>query len=640
MRLNPAGLILSDYLSHTASGSPDGGLVPTSSEWPASAASAGVITRQQRRLPLAIKVSLLVNCDDAVIFWIIPKPIPDCWGFMIEKEAPTADGSIVRSTLENRMGFEIDRPKVGERRFSNIWPFQRFWWADYTANLGEKIRYRVTPMVHTQGKLRELVSERSDWTDWATLSGGDQDGFSSYFNRGLVISQFMSRYLEDLRVKNGLKTRRDALKMFKDSLEEHELSIRKFLSGALRVEILRFLREAKTSNQNVYAALYELDDEELIEALGALGPRAHVVLANGSIQQKNGETAAEARVRDQNKDGRQALQDSGVEVFGRFVSPGALGHNKFLVFTDSSNEPKAAWTGSTNWTSTGLCTQVNNGLFIQNSGVATAYLDQWKRLRDAKNSFPEQLVNDNDIPVSFGIKGKASSGDIWFTRTHKKVDLTALDAVVNSAKEGVLFLMFQPGGTGTLATIRKLQTKTKSLYIKGVVSTLPSEEGGQEADDGDQVSVAVYDSGKKSAGMFDIVQPEGTNKFANWAATVTRSEFITRQGGVIGFAIVHSKLIVVDPFTNPVVVTGSHNFSGSASQKNDDNFIIVRGNQELALHYATHILSVYHHYSWLAYLKTQQGKGKGPSGYLRENDEWQAPKLSGSSKQELDFWIR
>src|SRR6267378_6846954 len=58
--------------------------------------------------------------------------------------------------------------------------------------------------------------------------------------------------------------------------------------------------------------------------------------------------------------------------------------------------------------------------------------------------------------------------------------------------------------------------------------------------------------------------------------TVTRNEFIPMQGGVVGFAIVHSKLIVVDPFTNPVVVTGSHNFSGSASSKNDENFVIIR----------------------------------------------------------------
>jgi len=112
------------------------------------------------------------------------------------------------------------------------------------------------------------------------------------------------------------------------------------------------------------------------------------------------------------------------------------------------------------------------------------------------------------------------------------------------------------------------------------------------------------------------------------------------QGGVIGFAIVHSKLIVIDPFTNPIVVTGSHNFSGSASTNNDENFIIVRDNQELAKHYAAHILSVYQHYRWLAFVNGLQGKGKSPDGYLKENDLWQDPQLKGLGKRELDFWVR
>src|SRR2546427_10294732 len=56
------------------------------------------------------------------------------------------------------------------------------------------------------------------------------------------------------------------------------------------------------------------------------------------------------------------------------------------------------------------------------------------------------------------------------------------------------------------------------------------------------------------------------------------------------------------PFTKPVVVTGSHNFSSSASRKNDENFTIIRGNHDLALEYSVHILSVYKHYRWMVYL--------------------------------------
>jgi phosphatidylserine/phosphatidylglycerophosphate/cardiolipin synthase-like enzyme len=581
---------------------------------------------------MAVEVRFISNCDDAVVFWRIAKRIPDCWGFTIEREQKQKDGTVQRSTLDNRMGFKADKPKSGDHKPSTLWPFQRFWWADHAVNLGDVVRYRVTPMVRTGGTLQELVSERSSWTAWTELSGGKEGGFSSFFNRGLVISQFMARYLERLRVKEGLATRKDALAAFKKTIGDHELPIRKFLSGALRIQMLELLDAAKKNGQHVYGALYELEDDQLVRTLGKLGSKAHIVLANGSITKKKTETSAEARKRDQNKTARAALKAAKVEVFGRFLSPGALGHNKFLVFTDKNKKAMAAWTGSTNWTSTGLCTQINNGLLIKDKEIADEYLQQWSRLRDAKNAFPDSLVDDNSKPKAVG-KGK-NKPVIWFTRTKDKVDLAALDGVLKEAKDGILFLMFQPGGAGALGTVRKLQEQKKSLYIKGVVSTLPADAEEDES----AVTVEVQGDTKKKVSL-DVVQPTGIRTpFASWAATVSRNEFITGQGGVIGFAIVHSKLIVVDPFTNPIVVTGSHNFSGAASTKNDENFMIVRGNQELATHYAAHILSVYQHYSWMAFLAGL--KGKMPSGFLRETDAWQDSKLKNPAKRELDFWVR
>ena len=98
-------------------------------------------------------------------------------------------------------------------------------------------------------------------------------------------------------------------------------------------------------------------------------------------------------------------------------------------------------------------------------------------------------------------------------------------------------------------------------------------------------------------------------------------------------AIVHSKAIVIDPFSSDcAVITGSHNFSDSASAKNDENLVIVRGNQKLAQAYALHINGVYDHYSWRAYL----GSGGDPDQIFKPLDGW---KPGGSRAQELDFWV-
>jgi phosphatidylserine/phosphatidylglycerophosphate/cardiolipin synthase-like enzyme len=584
---------------------------------------------------MPVKTNLIVNCDDALLFWSVAAPIPACLGFAIDRERKLATGKVRSDVLHNRMGFKADKPKSAEHRPSTQWPFQRLWWTDHEVNLGDTVRYRVCPIVTDGAKLEALVAERSRWTPWQTLSGGKQDGYASFFNRGLVISQFMARYLEKLRAAKGLATLKDALKVFKDSLGEHELPIRKFLSGALRTEMLALLEDAKDKGKKVYAALYELADDELVDALCALGANAHVVLANGSITKKKTETTIEARRRDENADARKALNAAGVVVHDRFVAPGALGHNKFLVVCNKAGKPEAAWTGSTNWTSTGLCTQTNNGLLVTHQGFARKYFDQWARLRDAGSAYPDDLVGGNSSAKP--IKTNKSSADIWFSRTKGKVDLKALDDEIKAAKDGVLFLMFQPGGSGALKTIRDLAAAKPVLYVRGVVSTLPADA----ADDESEVKVDLHADAAKKAMTLDVVQPRGIHAFANWAATVARNQFLTKQGGVIGFAIVHSKVIVIDPFTNPVVITGSHNFSGNASTANDENFAIVRGNKELAASYAAHIMGVYDHYRWLALVGERQAdkNAKQLTGYLAETDAWLVRKLK-SAAREMKFWMR
>jgi phosphatidylserine/phosphatidylglycerophosphate/cardiolipin synthase-like enzyme len=235
------------------------------------------------------------------------------------------------------------------------------------------------------------------------------------------------------------------------------------------------------------------------------------------------------------------------------------------------------------------------------------------------------------------VKTNKSSTDIWFSRTKGKVDLKALDDAIAKARNGVLFLMFQPGGSGTLKTIRGLAQANPKLYVRGVVSTLPADS----AEPNGAVKVDLHVDSKKKGLKLDVVQPRGVNAFANWAATVARDEFLTMSGGVIGYAIVHSKVIVIDPFTNPVVITGSHNFSGNASSANDENFVIARGNPELAVSYATHIMGVYDHYRWLTTLGALQAKKgtKSLHGYLATKDAWLKRKLA-SSVGELAFWTR
>jgi phosphatidylserine/phosphatidylglycerophosphate/cardiolipin synthase-like enzyme len=566
------------------------------------------------------KLVAFANCDDALIYWRINSAIPNCWGFALEREMKDAAGT-TRSYVENRTGFKTSPGSQGETRPSNVWPFQRFSWTDHRVNTGDTVRYRVTPVLSDGDAGLELDQDgQSDWSEWLTLSGDVGDGVALYFNRGLVISQFMSRYIKSLQQKNHW-TFTKALSEFKKQIKQHEVPIRTFLSGELRLAMLKLIDDAGTTG-HLYAALFELGDDELIEKLSKLGERAHVVLADGSVT-KVGD--------DENKTARKDLNDAGVEVFDRKTCKkkgGPLAHNKFVVLCDAHRKPKSVWTGSTNWTSTGLCTQINNGLLVEDPSLAKVYLDQWDRLSAAGDQYPKTLVDENSEPDDTSIG--TTPVRVWFTRTTGGVDLDALDEEINAAKEAILFLMFMPGGTGLYRTVREKMKKSPDIFAHGVVSTLP------ELDDESEVDATTVGSSGTHHVHLEVVQPEGIKApFASWAATVLRGSFMSQ----IGHAIVHSKLVVIDPFTKAVVITGSHNFSGAASKKNDENFVIIRGQRKLAQAYCAHITAVYQHYRWLSYVKSMQDANRNPWAGLEESDSWQTGRLKGGNLRELKFWV-
>lgn len=79
---------------------------------------------------------------------------------------------------------------------------------------------------------------------------------------------------------------------------------------------------------------------------------------------------------------------------------------------------------------------------------------------------------------------------------------------------------------------------------------------------------------------------------------------------------------MIDPFSeHATVVSGSHNFSTSASTKNDENFIVITGDRALAQAYTVNIICAYEHYRWRAFLSHDPSPFNG----LQDNDTWMAP---------------
>jgi len=118
--------------------------------------------------------------------------------------------------------------------------------------------------------------------------------------------------------------------------------------------------------------------------------------------------------------------------------------------------------------------------------------------------------------------------------------------------------------------------------------------------------------------------------------------------------MIHSKVVVVDPFgPKPVVITGSHNLGPKASAENDDNMVIIENAPGLAAEYAVNIMNVYGHYKWLynAYMKAKGGDQSSDIKVKKavkvspqydgnmDGDQWQQWYTSGPNRLEIDFWL-
>jgi phosphatidylserine/phosphatidylglycerophosphate/cardiolipin synthase-like enzyme len=562
-----------------------------------------------------IKISVYTNSDDAFVAWAPSEFIPGCRGFLLERSRKTDSGEKIEA-VENRVGFAEDKPKSGDHEPSSKWPFQRFNWTDHAVDVGNKVRYRVTAMVDNGNGRPYDKGPASAWTPWATLTPDVGDGFSCYFNRGLVLSQFVARYMRAKKLTSA---------KFKDQLRKSvDPKFRAFLEGDLGAKLFEILQMARHDGAELHAALYELADEKLEDAIIAIGPRLNLILANGSDKSGDG-----------NEQARKHLNDEGIPTIDRLLKSKGLGHNKFLVLSDRRG-PQAVWTGSTNWSTTGLCTQVNNGLLIEDQRTAKLYLKQWDRLKEASPpeldpaNFPEELVDANDKATD--VKVGSAKVTVQFTRTSDGSDMEALRSLIDSAKSAILFLMFTPGKQG-LHTLAGQRANDRHMYVRGVVSTLGNEKGDS---DKNVLDISLVSSDRKfKPDRYTVVQPQGDDGgLGPWIGEVTRGNFLSQ----IGHAIVHSKVLVIDPLSDdPVVVTGSHNFSASASEKNDENLVIIRGQKNLAFAYATYVMSVYQHYRYRSYIRETEAAGKTPWSYLDNDDKWLRDELR-SKAQEITYW--
>ncbi len=546
-----------------------------------------------------IEFSVFRGSDSVFLAWWHPTKIDNCLGYAVNRRV--AGG--VSTPLPAYEGFPSGQPPKSnpDSQPSSSWPFQRFTWTDFEPPPTGTVEYQVVAMVGTPKSL-SASEVSSAWVAPVAPAFGDRTPF---FNFGIVGSRWFATKALDYPVE--FEDLRKALVPPHDGNEnaappgaadralETVLSlpltkngpasptIGDELGGPLARRMKAMLDEVKADpSQEIYLALFELSDSELIEKLAQIGDRCHLILANGTHEKGV----------DENAGANQKLSGTQVRLSRRMIAKESVyAHNKFAVLV-KNNQPQSVWTGSTNWSPHGLYTQVNNGLLVDDPDVAQAYWDEWKRLQNAGNVTPPPPLPPAQEQYHFD-KGGVETSVFFSPHPRPKADganspdLKYAASLIRGARQGILTLMLDPGWQGSLLQdIREQAEADPSLYIRGVVNSDPTIH----AQAGDATAVGFLHNAEAVPSNYDIVLPAAHRK---------AGDPIVDYLGRVGIVVVHSKIIVIDALgDHPVVMTGSHNAGVKAATINDDNLIIIENDRELAIAYAINAISVFNHFWW------------------------------------------
>ena len=548
------------------------------------------MARSKKTSTDAISPSVVISNNDIIyLWWQVSQKINGCLGFSIHR---IVDGR--EQALPATVGFNVAEDKRKSPQTTDQWPVQSFNWKDLYAPHDKDIRYRIIPMV---GEWDDLKPDMANVILTGKVRRTQQYGdMKVIFNRGLLSTQAFAKRKGGVE---GVDSQADARKI----LEDPDNVWRKRLGGQMLFNVEAFFNKGNKEGGKFYGALYELTDKKLIEYLcGA--KHLELILSNanssktrlvdGKMKTISVNDGTNAKVR---KALKKLMEQGKLTVHHRMLGT-HIGHNKFIVYVDNRGKARSVLTGSTNWTATGLCGQTNNMVFIESEEIAARYLEYWNQLKDDTKQGPG-LRNwcslNGDI---YSINNKRTDAHLWFSPNTKlankpkkdpetPVDMETVYSLIENAKKSILFLVFNPGSPSILNKITEVAEKRQEqgkrpLFVRGAIS---------DAKIARQVTTDIYSR--------NILNKPDRYLVTGVAAIPGPFSYFEKELLKLGFATIHDKILVIDPFEKDcVAITGSHNLGFKASYSNDENMIIIQKDCAIAQAYAAHVLDVVNHFKW------------------------------------------
>lgn len=496
-------------------------------------------------------------------------------------------------------------------------PIQSFVWDDFTAHPGEKYEYSFRPLKGTPKNIdRSARPIKIAIRTEQLFSKLEHDIF---FNRGVASSQAYVR-------KFGNK-RPDRLSPAKRKEAEE------WLSRQLDEAILQFVENTKKGD-TLLCCFYEFRYLPVAAALKSAIDRGVKVriIVDAKVNKHKDKKSGKMVESFPREDNLRMLKQSGIpmeNVILRANKPSNIQHNKFMVLLKRQKGAiPEVWTGSTNLSMGGFHGQTNVGHWVRNKKVAAVYKAYW------------QLLSADPGPK------KGESRSIALKKNKQwRTSVEALAEVPTALKDvpkGITCVFSPRGGEKVLSMYARMvdgaddvSCITLAFGISDVFKTVLSDNTADS-----HIAFFLLEKEDKpnprSKKPFVTLNAKN-NVYKAWGsylhdpvyqwAKETNAKALALNTHV---SYIHSKFLLKDPLsTDPIVVTGSANFSKASTNDNDENMLIIRGERRVADIYFTEFNRLFYHYYFRSIQEKNRKlspseikKSNAQSLFLDENDRW------------------
>ena len=298
-------------------------------------------------------------------------------------------------------------------------------------------------------------------------------------------------------------------------------------SSDLAPKEAELIRRVDAASNSIDAAIYGFNLPRVADALVAARSRGVQVRVVGDDEAVTGYYSPTYQI----------LSDAGIPVV-MDTSTSRLEHNKFAVFDD-----EIVWTGSTNWTDTGLTYNLNNTMVVTSTHLALAYTTEFEEM------FNGNFQND-----------KADNTTHVFSYTHSTVEsyFSPTDGLESQVKE-------------------VLKDAQESIHFALFYFT----------DDqlGDELVTKAVTEGLEVTGVMDAVGAKNQYSEDDKLCAAGIPVKVEIFGGKV-----HHKFAVIDVNgPNPAVITGSYNWTAAGEEQNDENTLIIYDAAVAAAYYQEYL---------------------------------------------------